>query len=28
MSEDHKPCMEIEKKRVLEKGGRVDPIRG
>ena len=28
MSEDHKPCMEVEKKRVLEMGGRVDPIRG
>ena len=28
MSEDHKPCMEVEKKRVLETGGRVDAIKG
>lgn len=28
LSEDHKPSMMVEKKRVLEMGGRVDTIKG
>ena len=28
MSIDHKPCMEVETKRILAKGGRIDNIRG
>jgi len=28
LSEDHKPCMPVEKKRVLARGGRVDTIKG
>ena len=28
MSEDHKPCLPVEKKRVLKVGGRVDTIKG
>ena len=28
LSEDHKPCMPVEKQRVLNVGGRVDTIKG
>lgn len=28
MSEDHKPCLPVEKKRVLAMNGRVDTIKG
>jgi serine/threonine protein phosphatase PrpC len=28
LSEDHKPCMPVEKKRVLLRNGRVDTIKG
>lgn len=28
LSEDHKPCMPVEKKRVLKVNGRVDTIKG
>lgn len=28
LSEDHKPCLPVEKARVLEFGGRVDAIKG
>lgn len=28
LSEDHKPCMPVEKQRVLQKNGRVDAIKG
>jgi hypothetical protein len=28
MSEDHKPCLPVEKKRVIAMNGRVDTIKG
>lgn len=28
LSEDHKPCLPVERKRVISVGGRVDTIKG